>query len=142
MEARPQRPPRTPLQRALVFLGVFAFAGFGIFFFGGRMPADALLRFDLPPTIRGPHTSYPRSEVSRIEADLISPEGQRAASVSVAIPRGLVGPRSPPVPVRLKPGSYAVRARVIRDSAGDAVSMSGIAKIDDGEIVVELDSAR
>ncbi len=139
MDLRPHRPPRTPLQRALIFVGVLAFAGFGILFFGGRVPADALLRFDLPPTLRAPGVSFPRAEVSRIDAELSDTSGARAASASISISQSLEGPRSPPAPVRLRPGSYGVRAKITHRS-GLLVVMSGIAKIDDGEVVVDLES--
>jgi hypothetical protein len=135
------RPSRTPLQRALLFFGVMAFAGSGFLFFGGRVPVEAVLRFELAPTLRAPGVTLAREDIARIDAELVDSEGARAATLSIATPGGLNGPRSPATLVRLKPATYGVRA-MVRGPGRLEVPMAGLAEVTEGEVLVDLRSPR
>ncbi len=136
-----QRPHRSPLRRLLLFLGIAAFAGFGFFFFGARMPIEIELRFELPPTLRAPGIELPRERVTQVSAQLVDAEGQRVAAVDLPLPQGLVGPRTGPVVLNLKKGTYGVRARV-RGPLTIELPMDGVAEVSEREVIVDLKTAR
>lgn len=124
-------------KRLYGFIAMALFVGFGFFFFGGRVPKEVHLRFDLPPVARSNFVAIPRARVSLITATIAGTEGERVATVNLPLPNGLEGPRTGPVVMKLKPGKYVVRAK-IRSFETSEVALDGLFEVGGEEIVVEL----
>lgn len=128
---------RRKLKRVLGFIAMVAFVAFGFFFFGTKLPQEVHVRFELPPTARSPFVEIPRARVALVTAVVSDLEGGRVATLSVPTPRGLEGPRTGPVVLNLKSGSYVVRAKVT-SFEGTEVAMDGRLDVDGEEAVVDL----
>ena len=129
------------VKRILGFVAVVAFVSFGFLFFGGRVPKELTLRFDVPPTVRGIAVEFPRAQVALVRASVIDSEGAVVASLDLPTPHGLEGPRTGPVALRLKRGIYRVRAEV-KSITAQSVPLEGKLEVDGDESVVELATPR
>ena len=128
---------RARKKRIYGFIAMALFVGFGFFFFGGRVPREVHLRFDLPPVARSNFVAIPRARVSLVSATIAGTEGERVATVNLPVPNGLEGPRTGPVVMKLKPGKYVVRAKV-RSFESTEVTLDGLFEVDGEEVVVDL----
>lgn len=133
----PERERRYKRKRLVGLVVVVLFVGFGVVFFGGRMPKEVHLRFELPPTARASDVAIPRERMSLVTATIAGGDGDRVATLNLPMPNGLDGPRTAPVVVNLKSGSYVVRARV-RSFEGQEVPLGGAFEAASGEVVVDL----
>lgn len=145
MDELPAAPPpidpaedkRRKLKRRIGFVALVAFVAFGFLFFGQKVPREVQLRFELPPTVRSPFVEIPRARVALVTAAVLDLDGARLATLNLPIPSGLVGPRTGPVVLRLKPGTYVVRAK-IESFEATSVAMDGRFEVDGEEAIVEL----
>ena len=118
---------------------VLVFVGFGVWYFGGRMPKDVGLRFSLPPTLRTSHGSIPRTLVTGLSGGLVDADGDAVATFDVPIPSGLDGPLAPPIGLQLKKGRYRANVRA-RGPAGASAALVGFFDVaDPGEVRIELE---
>jgi len=133
----PAAEKRRVLRRRIGFVVMVAFVAFGFLFFGERVPREVQLRFELPPIARSPFVEIPRARVALVTAAVLDVEGARVATLNVPVPGGLASPRTGPVVVRLKPGTYVVRAKV-RSFEATEVAMDARFEVDGDEAIVEL----
>lgn len=110
---------------------------FGFWFFGGRMPNDVTLRFEVPATLRGPAGEFPRERLASLGGQ-ITLDGERVATVTLPTPSGLDGPLSPPIGLQLRKGTYGAHV-VARGADLREVALDGLFEVDGaGEIRVDL----
>ncbi len=124
-------------KRLYGFIAMVVFVGAGFFLFGGRVPQEVHVRFDLPPVARSNFAEIPRARMALVTATIADAEGGRVATVNLPQPNGLTGPRTGPVVLNLRPGRYAVRAK-IKSFERTEVPLEGLMVIDGDEAVVEL----
>lgn len=132
-----ERERRYKRKRLVGFIVIALFVGFGVLFFGGRMPKEVQLRFEMPPTARSGDVAIPRARMSGVSAAITGGDGDQVATVNLPLPNGLEGPRTAAVVLNLRAGSYAVRARV-RSFEGLEVTLGGTFEAASGEVVVDL----
>jgi len=124
-------------KRIYGFIAIALFVGFGVFYFGGRVPREVHLRFDLPPLSRSGGIAIARARVSQVTATIATPAGAQLASVNVPLPNGLDTPRTPTVVINLPAGHYLVHAHVHSFEGADA-QLEGGFDAAEGEVVVDL----
>ncbi len=127
---------RDRTKRLIAFVALVAFVAFGIFYFGPRMPVEAQLRFELPPTVRGGGIELPRARVTRIAAVITDEAGGRVGTVSMALD-GAGAPRSAPAVVNLRRGVYAFAVSVSGSPEGE-IPMHAVVELSGGENIIDL----
>jgi len=124
-------------KRLYGFIAMAVFVAGGFLLFGGKVPQEVRVRFDLPPVSRSNFAEIPRARVALVTATIASLEGGRVATINLPVPNGLEGPRTGPVVLKLQPGKYAINAKV-RSFETTEVPLQGLLVVDGDEAVVEL----
>lgn len=128
-------------KRVYGFVAVVVFVAGGFLLFGGSMPKEVYLRFDVPPVMRSNAFEIERARVVLVTANITDTTGAFVATVRLPVPHGLDGPRTGPAVLNLKPGKYVARAKV-RSVDATEVALEGLFEVDEKEVVVDLKSVR
>ncbi|HRE92111.1 MAG TPA: hypothetical protein PK095_23550, partial [Myxococcota bacterium] len=104
-------PERSNKRRLISLVALLVFVGFGIFFFGPRMPREMQVRFELPPTLRGDGVALAREDARSLSAKVFDGERQPVGAVEISL-QGLAGPRTGVFVMNLRPGFYAFQVEV------------------------------
>lgn|GEM_PF-3050394 len=135
-------------RRKLAVAFLLVFAGGGIWFFGGRMPSDVVMRFELPSFIQTVEGRMDRGQMGHLAGILIDSDGAEVGRFAIEQHWGGDAPLSKPVAMRLKPGSYRVAIKVDRDAQlfalrdpSRAPELVGVAEVSgSGEVRVDVRS--
>lgn len=123
-------------RRLIGLVALVVFVGFGIFYFGPRMPSEIELRFELPPTVRGGGLELPRARATRISAVILDEAGGRVGTVNMPLD-GSGSPRTAAAVVNLRRGTYGFAVSVMGSPAGD-IPMHAVVELSGGENIIEL----
>lgn len=126
-------------KKLIAFVALVVFVGFGVLFFGPRMPREMMVRFELPPMLRGDGQALERSAASRLSARVFDGEGLEVGALDVNL-KGLSGPRTGASVMNLKPGLYRFVVEVA--GPGQKVPMHAEAELEGGEAMVDLKAGR
>lgn len=129
------RAPASGRKKLVSGLALVVFVAFGVLHFGPRMPREMIVRFELPPTVRGAGLELPRARATGLTAAVFDADGRQVGSVKV----GLSGasPRTAPSILQLRSGEYAFAVKIAGSPAGE-IPMYGRAELSGGEVVVSL----
>ncbi len=130
---------RARKRRVIALIALVLFAGFGVFYFGPRMPREMMVRFELPPTLRGDGLVLERAAASSMSARVFDADGREVGGLEVNL-AGLSGPRTGASVMNLRPGRYHFAVEV--KGGGQRLPMHAVAELDGGEVLVDLKAGR
>lgn len=133
---------RFPARRVGRWLVIVTLAG-GVLLWAQLRPVECVVAFDVPPAMRadsGPGVE--RADLRGVDARFYDAEGAQAAWSRIDLPRGLEGPVTPPIVVRLPRGTYSTEV-VLSVADGRTVTRRLPVELsEEGYLRVDLDVPR